>query len=711
MSSTKRKYNNSPVTEKQCSSVNVFIRLRHSDSGPSIVKTSPQVVTTIPSDGTKKKSYKFTEVFDEDADQIRVFQTVARPMLDSLFISRKNGLIFTYGITGAGKTYTMEGGRDRGDGLIYRTFDYIFNSIGESQLPENSIRYDSNINNYEFRAYPALRDQEPDRLLPKPSVSKFLEERKKYRETNLVKVDKSYQYCVLLSVAEFYMKDKLRDLLSTDPKQQKLEVRSESYIAHLTQVEVRSADDAARWYKDARERRKISKTNLNDASSRGHLVLILRLARAKRDRKDTLEVAQICLVDLAGSERTKISGVSGSGMQETCSINNSLGVLRKCIMALRENRPAPYREDNLTKLFKNYFEGLGLVSMVLCVKPDIENLKENQYAMDFGTQTSDVKVDYASPPKQSKLQSNDLSLLDYIRNCKNKNKENVTRSKREYEIMIAAQKEFRTNLCQLVGDCENFKRRVDASEGKIKAREDIVVSLESQLKMLDDQNKKLRTNDIKNKRRIKELLAEVEDLADCQVKIKEIQKHVKTTPSAPSFPGMHTSSPIPGPSTSETTETHSDPLTNSSSETIDFNHHPMSSEPQSVPTKKHSKNGVPVVNPRHQRSLSCSGIHLQYIPKHTIKTGTIFKPSGVENGKTVRKLRSSDILRPDVVGYSVIHQDADQYGDVETRIYKGRVLPTSTGGIQCQLEDIEMMKQISPKIPRRRAASDVHCDN
>lgn len=42
------------------------------------------------------------------------------------------GLLFTYGVTGSGKTYTMTGSPGQG-GLLPRSLDMIFNSIGPYQ--------------------------------------------------------------------------------------------------------------------------------------------------------------------------------------------------------------------------------------------------------------------------------------------------------------------------------------------------------------------------------------------------------------------------------------------------------------------------------------------------------------------------------------------------------------------------------------------------
>lgn len=54
------------------------------------------------------------------------------------------GLLFTYGVTGSGKTFTMTGSPGEG-GLLPRSLDMIFNSIGPFQAkrfvsPSYSVR-------------------------------------------------------------------------------------------------------------------------------------------------------------------------------------------------------------------------------------------------------------------------------------------------------------------------------------------------------------------------------------------------------------------------------------------------------------------------------------------------------------------------------------------------------------------------------------------
>jgi kinesin family protein 23 len=95
---------------------------------------------------------------------------------------------------------------------------------------------------------------------------------------------------------------------------------------------------------------------------------------------------------------------------------------------------------------------------------------------------------------------------------------------------------------------------------------------------------------------------------------------------------------------------------------------------------------------------------IHHKPQGTIDTGTVLKPK-FKNGRSVKNLRSSDILRKDIAGYSVVHQDADPNGDVETSVYKGHIISTVCGGAQMIIDDIETMTQKSPP-KRRRAASD-----
>lgn len=72
---------------------------------------------------------KFTCVFAPFVKQAEVFDRVAFDLVSDV-IQGKNGLLFTYGITGSGKTYTMTGCPQQ-PGLLPRCLDTLFNSLSE----------------------------------------------------------------------------------------------------------------------------------------------------------------------------------------------------------------------------------------------------------------------------------------------------------------------------------------------------------------------------------------------------------------------------------------------------------------------------------------------------------------------------------------------------------------------------------------------------
>lgn len=91
----------------------------------------PEAVSTYRATCYKEIKHTFKHVFDDKATQKDVFDHVALPLVQNL-IHGNNGLLFTYGVTGSGKTFTMTGDPQNG-GVMPRCLDVIFNSIGGYQ--------------------------------------------------------------------------------------------------------------------------------------------------------------------------------------------------------------------------------------------------------------------------------------------------------------------------------------------------------------------------------------------------------------------------------------------------------------------------------------------------------------------------------------------------------------------------------------------------
>ena len=92
-------------------------------------------------DAALSKVFTFDSVFGPDCGQEDLFRSTAEPIVEAV-LQGFNGTIFTYGQTGAGKTFTMEGdsiaGPDRG--IVPRCFEQIFDSIKHSENQEFLVR-------------------------------------------------------------------------------------------------------------------------------------------------------------------------------------------------------------------------------------------------------------------------------------------------------------------------------------------------------------------------------------------------------------------------------------------------------------------------------------------------------------------------------------------------------------------------------------------
>lgn len=386
----------------------------------------------------KETQYSFKKVFGVSISQKDLFENVAKPLVEDL-ISGKNGLLFTYGVTGSGKTFTMTGSPGQG-GLLPRSLDMIFNSIGPYQAKRFVFKSDEK-NSIEVQ-------NEVDALLERQkrdnaqNIIKVLSSRQKIDPeiADMIKVEEAYKaegvdedscYSVFVSYIEIYnnyiydlLEDTPDDVIKPKwngggtpvrqnnefiPPQSKIlreDVNHNMYVAGCMEVEVKSAEEAFQVFWKGQKRRKVANTRLNRESSRSHSVFVIKLVQAPLDAdgdnilqdKSQVTLSQLCLVDLAGSERTGRTGAEGTRIREAGNINQSLLTLRTCIEILRENqicgtnKMVPYRDSKVTHLFKNYFDGEGKVKMIVCVNPKADDYEESLLVMRFAEMTQEVEV-------------------------------------------------------------------------------------------------------------------------------------------------------------------------------------------------------------------------------------------------------------------------------------------------------------------------------
>ncbi|XP_045468256.1 kinesin-like protein KIF23 [Harmonia axyridis] len=362
---------------------------------------------------------QFKQIFTSYATQKEVFDFVALPLLQDL-LKGKNALLLGYGVTGSGKTHTLSG-EPSDPGIMPRCINSIFNTIGNYQTPKFTVKPDR-MNGFQIQSE---NDAIQDRLLENKANNAKAARGKTPRKVveqphffndgiKISDMDDTCSYAVFVSYVEIY-NNIVYDLLdesngkNLQPKILREDLQKNMYVIGVTEVEVKSAEEAFEVLNAGKKKKRMGHTLMNSESSRSHSVFNIRLVQIEQVAHNSdgvavipdsnlIRISQLSLADLAGSERTNRTQTTGMRLKEAGRINNSLMCLRNCLEILRENqltgsnKLVPYRDSRLTFLFKNFFEGYGKVEMMVCVNPSIKDFDENLQVMKFAEMSQDIKI-------------------------------------------------------------------------------------------------------------------------------------------------------------------------------------------------------------------------------------------------------------------------------------------------------------------------------
>jgi kinesin family protein 20 len=107
----------------------------HRDPQPKTFLFRPSILP-------QSSMYTFSHVFAPETTQSDFFTKTTLPLVSEVLQGR-NALLFTYGVTNSGKTYTIQGGSQEGSaGILPRTLDVVFNSV-EGLQGDGRVRYSS----------------------------------------------------------------------------------------------------------------------------------------------------------------------------------------------------------------------------------------------------------------------------------------------------------------------------------------------------------------------------------------------------------------------------------------------------------------------------------------------------------------------------------------------------------------------------------------
>lgn len=311
-------------------------------------------------------------VFDGSASQETVWQSVA-PAIATV-CSGRNATLLAYGVTSAGKTFSLFGpGTDNGRAILLAAA-----AVGSS-VPEERAA---------LPAEAAAAAKLSMGIVPRAVLSLF---------DRLGEAD--MQWRVYVSMAQVY-NERVYDLLTEGASNTALRVHESPengvFVEGLSEYAVSSARDALRLLAWGAANRTTRATAFNEASSRSHAITQIAL-EITPSGGTTVTRAVLTLCDLAGSERWADSGMpSKAHTSELVAINSSLLTLGRCISAVVDSQAAagemhvPYRDSTLTFLLRDALGGNSATTCLCTFAPRADMATESFSTMLFADKAKQV---------------------------------------------------------------------------------------------------------------------------------------------------------------------------------------------------------------------------------------------------------------------------------------------------------------------------------
>ncbi|KAL4528188.1 hypothetical protein Ndes2526B_g07967 [Nannochloris sp. 'desiccata'] len=336
--------------------------------------------------GDRGQTFTFSQVFEAATTQEEYFSATAGPMVDDLLRNpQHNSVMMAYGITAAGKTYTIEGTKTA-PGVLPRSLTALFDGIARHMDAESLAIRVSYCEIYNESVYDLIEEAHNGWGVQKRPALRLMED-----------------------------------------------ARGRVSVAGLSEVEVTTAEEALGVLRRGAKHRQRAETGLNFSSSRSHSIFGINLVRRQdvqapaEDAEDckgvattsastaaTLKPVQVerlgrmSFVDLAGSERAQRTGNVGIRLKESVAINSSLMTLGRCLEALRWNQQqqalsrsnatastaaaaagplkvVPYRESKVTHLFRDALHGYGRVVLSVNVSPCVKDYDETAHVLRYAS--------------------------------------------------------------------------------------------------------------------------------------------------------------------------------------------------------------------------------------------------------------------------------------------------------------------------------------
>ena len=383
----------------------------------------------------KSHAFNYDSVFGPQSQQETVFAE-AQPLVVSV-LDGYHACILAYGQTGSGKTHTMQG--YNGDpGVNVRAINELF------------------------------------------AIAK---------ERNM-----SHSYAITVTLMEIY-NETLRDLLEPRDeagKDKALDVKLASsaealgagfnggtFVPGVHVAEVSCMQDVLAVLKKGELNRTVAGTDMNERSSRSHMVLSVFVEGVNRSTS-VKTFGKLHLIDLAGSERLARSGAQGQQLKEAQNINKSLSALGDCIQSLvAKSKHVPFRNSKLTFFLQDSLGGDSKVLMIVCVSCEEENSNETLCSLNFAARARNVVL---GPAKSKATGASEAKLRERERELEG-SRETVRKMEAAKEELAgrladagAAHEQTRSVLLQQVAELKEERRvqqqKLEALESEVEEQRD-----------------------------------------------------------------------------------------------------------------------------------------------------------------------------------------------------------------------------------------------
>ncbi|XP_060097286.1 kinesin-like protein KIF20B [Heteronotia binoei] len=371
--------------------------------------------------GQMVQKFTFSQVFGPETTQEEFFEGAVKQSVQD-FLRGRSRLVFTYGVTNAGKTYTYQGTEDNA-GILPRALEMLFRNIPGKPYPKMDFKP------HRCREHRKLNEEEMrEEMLLKNSLLRLMKEVDHQNGTNgnhngtvdnseeveqPCEDESNIKFSVWVSFCEIY-NESIYDLLlpTTNDKKRKIlrlaqDIKGCSYVKDLQWIQVSNAKEAFKLMKLGLKNQSSASTKLNANSSRSHSIFTVKMLKIDSNISHVMRVSELFLCDLAGSERCTRTHNEGERLKESGNINASLLILGKCISALKTSQQSkmqqhiPFRESKLTHFFQGFFSGKGKVCMIVNISPSAAVYDETLNVLKFSAIAQNVVVlDSSSSPRE-----------------------------------------------------------------------------------------------------------------------------------------------------------------------------------------------------------------------------------------------------------------------------------------------------------------------